>query len=58
MRNLLNVQCIEIMDDLAHDYSGDEIIQDELHTVKMNWLKIGLVFFVWDIIGILYLLAR
>lgn len=58
MRNLLNVQQIEIMEDLNHDYSADEEIQDEIHKMKILWMKIGLVFFVFDIIALLYLFKR
>ena len=58
MRNLLNVQEIEIKDDLDYDYSDDEEIQDEVHKAKMLWMKIGFVFFIFDIIAILFLIKR
>lgn len=58
MRNLLNVQEIEIKDDLDYDYSDDEQTQDEIHKAKKQWLKIGFVFLIFDIIAILYLIKR
>lgn len=58
MLKFWRVQEIEIKEDLNHDYLADEIIQDDMHKVKINWMKIGLVFLVWDIVTIIYLIKR
>ncbi len=55
---MFNIEEIEIMDDLDHDYETPIRQAEQMRAYRWRWFKIGLVFAAVDLIGIAYLITR